>query len=339
MGKYFTETERYKLEAYLDARLPVIKIAALLGKTRQTIYNEIKRGTVVQKDTLLAEYTCYKADYAQMKYDNGKINKGRSLSIGNDMDFVRYVESKINKDKYSPFAILAEIKNKNLKFKTKICERTLYNYIQSGIFLNIPATRKQQHKKRTVSLNNIKGNSIENRPDISDRDEFGHWEMDTVVSGKNKGTSCLLVLTERMTRCELIFKMPDKKVASTSKCLNELEQHFGMPGFQRFFKTITCDNGVEFLSLPEFFDNCNLYYCHPYSSYERGSNEVANRFIRRFYPKGSDLGLVTQEDMSILVSYINNYPRKLFDGKSAYAYLKSVSPDFYDILLTSGIIA
>lgn len=341
MGKYFTEKERYMLEAYLDAKLTVIEIAEKLHKTRQTIYNEIKRGTVKQIDTHLKEYYVYKADYAQSQYDEKKQYKGKGMKIGNDMEFVKFFENMYINKKYSPFAILQHIKHNKLTFKTNVCQRTLYNYIYKGVFLNVPGKQKREKHPRKVSLNNKNANLIENRDkDIDERKDFGHWEMDTVVSGKGKGLSTLLVLTERKARFELVFKMPDKKCESTVNVINLLESKLGLDNFRKYFKTITCDNGVEFLDTTSLQTSSTasdrertiIYYCHPYSSWERGSNENANKFIRKFYPKGYNFDDITQEEIIYLNTYINNYPRKILRGYTSYHYTKYLAPDFINLI-------
>lgn len=333
MGKYFTEPERYKLEGYLQAGLEVKQIAELLNKCERTIYYEISRGKTTLRNSDYTERTVYLADVAQRKYEENRIYKGANLKIGNDLAFVKHVEHMIGDEKYSPYAVLEDIRSKGLQFKTSICETTLYSYIHKGLFLNITSSSLPQHKpekkqehKRTVSLNNRKGRSIEERPkEISKRETKGHWEMDTVVSGTNKSTVCLLVLTERKNREEEIYKIPNKQCDSVIKVLNRIERKIGAKSFREKYKSITCDNGVEFLNFDGIEKSCCnkklkrtiVYYCHPYTSSERGSNENQNRLIRRFIPKGSDISQFTDEYITYIENWINNYPRKIFNGKSS----------------------
>lgn len=333
MGKYFTESERYKLEGFLQAKMPVKEIAGLLNKCECTIYNEIKRGTVTLRNSDYTERTVYLADVAQRKYEENRTYKGANLKIGNDMSFVRYVEDMIINHKYSPYAIVQHIKENNLQFKTSVCTTTLYSYIHKGLFLNVKSSHlpqmkeeKKQEYRRTVSLNNRKGKSIEKRPkEINERKTMGHWEMDTVVSGKNKSTACLLVLTERLTREEQIFKMPNRQGETVRKVLDRLERKLGSKTFRDTYKTITCDNGVEFLDFESLEKSVlnkkkkrtTIFYCHPYTSSERGSNENQNKLIRRFVPKGADINDYTPDQIAYIENWINNYPRKIFKGKSS----------------------
>lgn len=340
MGKYFTERERYQLEGFLKAELKPEKIAELLGKSVRTIYNEISRGKCKQITSELEEKEVYLADVAQRKYNENKINKGASLKIGNDIKLCQFIEQKVKKEKFSPYAALQYIRNNHLEFKTEICTKTLYNYIDKGIILNVSnedlpmkPTRKKNSTERKVALKNIKGTSIEERPkDIMKREEYGHWEMDTVVGGHKKhGKECLLVLTERMTREEITRKIPNKKAESVIKELDKLERSFGSKRFREIFKTITCDNGTEFLdqsgiekSIRTKIPRTKVYYCHPYSSWERGSNENCNKLIRRFIPKGAIIEDYSKEDIKYIEEWINNYPRELLGGLSAMEYKKKL---------------
>lgn len=337
-GKYTTERQRYEIEAYMKAGIKPDKIAELIGKCRATVYNEIKRGKCKQLTSDLEEKEVYLADVAQRKYDENKLNKGASLKIGNDIKLCQFIEQKVKKEKFSPYAALQYIRNNHLEFKTEICISTLYSYIDKGIILNVSnndlpmkPTRKKKNKKKKVALKNLKGTSIEQRPEnILLRQEYGHWEMDTVIGGHKKhGKECLLVLTERMTREEITRKIPNKKAESVAKELDKLERALGSRRFREKFKTITCDNGTEFLNYEGFeksiltkIPRTKIYYCHPYSSWERGSNENCNKLIRRFIPKGAIMEDYSKEDIRHIEKWVNNYPRKLLGGLSSMEYKK-----------------
>lgn len=340
MGKakvYITERQRYEIELLLKEKYTLSKISEVLGIKYHTLWHEIKRGTVKQIDTHLREFYAYKADYAQMVYENSVSNRGRNLKIGSDHELAAYIEDMIRNKKYSPEALLFHAENENLHFSTKLCCKTIYNYLDSGLFLNVSVddlpvkkeTREKKDKKKsTVSLNNRKGRSIEERPaDVLEREEYGHWEMDTVVSAQNTGKSCLLVLSERMSREEIVIKIKNKKASSVVHALNMLERKYGSKQFRKKFKTITVDNGVEFLDSEGIEksrytkgNRTTLYYCHPYSSYERGTNENINRMIRRFFPKGTNFDTVTKQQIAMVETWINNYPRKILGGVSSTQY-------------------
>lgn len=340
MKHYITEAERYQIEILLKKKCGIRDIAECLGHEYHTIWYEIRKGTVKQLDTHLAEHWVYKADYAQMVTKENMSNRGGNLKIGNDHKLASYIEDMIKNKKYSPAALLFHAENEGLHFDTSICEKTIYNYIDMGLFLNIsysdlPYKKKRCKKKEEeskVALNNRSGRSIEKRdPDILDRKEYGHWEMDTVVGGQGKGKSCLLVLSERMTREEIIMKMKDRTAASVRRALNMLEKRFGRRKFKEKFKTITVDNGVEFLNSEGIeksrFSKGNrttIFYCHPYSSWERGTNENINRMIRRFFPKGIDFDTVSKKEVQRVENWINNYPRKILGGLSSNRFRENM---------------
>jgi len=275
----------------------------------------------------------YCADVGQNEYLNNAQNKGPGLKIGHDHKLAKHIEERIIKDKYSPDAVIGEIKVKELKFETSICTKTLYNYIDNGIFANITNKdlpvkkdkKKGTYKKVKVTPKNLKGTSIEERPEnIDNREEYGHWEMDCVVGKQGGSGAVLLVLSERKTREEIICKMPDKTEQSVKLELDMLEKRYGKE-FSKIFQSITTDNGPEFLDFKAleksiFKDDhrrTTIYYAHPYSSWERGTNENSNKLIRRFIPKGTDIGKISEAEIKRIEYWMNNYPRKIFGYKSA----------------------
>lgn len=230
--------------------------------------------------------------------------------------------------------MLGEIKRKNLPFSVTITAPTLYSYIDKGIFLHLtnkhlPEKSKKKRSYKKVEVNRAsRGESIENRPQKANtREEFGHWEMDTIKGKNGGGKSCLLVLTERKTRQEIAIKLPDGTAQSVVRALDRTEQKYGSL-FKKVFLTITVDNGVEFADRSGMERSCldkgkrtQIYYCHPYSSYERGSNEKQNQMLRRHYPKGTNFDNIPQEEIERKQDWLNNYPRGIFNyDTSEHAY-------------------
>lgn len=327
--KTLTWNDRLKIEAWLRVNTSKKIMAEALGVHISTIYREIKRG---QYEHLNSDWTTemrYSPEISEQKKQEYLRAKGGDLKIGNDMEYANYLEYKVAVDKYAPGAILGEIKRKGLQFDTTISKTTFYRYIELGVFLtltnkDLPVKRnKTEHKYDKVqrAKRPPKGESIEKRPEeIAERLTFGHWEMDC-VEGKKGTKKTLLVLTERKTRNEIIRLMPDKTAASVVAALNKLEKELGTDMFARIFQSITVDNGSEFSdytgieqsSLHPDRNRTKLYYCHPYSSYERGSNENQNKMVRRHYPKGYDFTNTTPAEIRKLEKWINNYPREMFD--------------------------
>ena len=200
------------------------------------------------------------------------------------------------------------------KLDEKISTLTIYYWINKGFFglkrsvLNYARKRKKKEKEEVKRVR-ILGKTIEERPkEINNREEVGHYEIDTVILRKEKG-QCLLTLTDRKSRYEIIRLIKDKTVKSVNKALKEVLKEYEI-------KSITENNSLEFARLYEVFDYENIYYAHPYSSYERGSNENHNRLIRRFLPKGTKN--TTQQRVAFIEDWINNYPKKLFNYKTPF---------------------
>ncbi len=338
MAGYMTEQERYRIEALLKDGHTIGEIAARLGRHYNTVWNEKRKGLVTFRNSDWTERTEYCADAAQRVTEERSHNKGRDLKIGNDLKLIRRMEYLIGKLHYSPYAAVMQTRKEG-GYKTDICRGTVYNYIDKGIFLNISnkdlysrrTDKKQGHRAVRPAYHKLKAKSINERPKEADRNEYGHWEMDTVYSGRKKSKACLLVLTDRLTRDEYMLKMDDRTLESTARALDMLEKALGAEGFRRIFKTITVDNGSEFSDAGRLETSCidgkkrtSIYFCHPYSSFERGSNENANKLIRRWIKKGEDIGQYTDRQIQDIQDWINNYPRALFGGLSTNEYKKSL---------------
>ncbi len=314
--KSLTWTQRLQIETLNNAKKTKKEIAQLLGLHLCTIYRELKRGecTLLNGSTW-KYYKTYSANRSQDRYDLLCTKKGRPIKLGNDYEFVNYIEKRVVKDKLSACATLGEIKYKDLPFKTRISKTTLYRYIKIGLFPHIKLEKRKKEYRKVKYKHAPKGTSIERRPhEIKYRNTFGNWEMDCVC-GRTK--SVLLVLSERLTRKEIIFKMENQKANTVVRCLNVLERRFGKL-FKKIFKTITVDNGSEFADFQGIekssYGNSkrtSVYYCHPYCSSERGTNERLNREIRRLIPKGSDISKYSIQDIQQVEDWVNNYPREV----------------------------
>lgn len=322
---YMTERERHKLEALLTAKIPITQIAKQLGFSRQTIYNEMKRGAcqcvrrINGYDTDVIEYS---AEKAQQIHRYNQTAKGGTLKIGNDHEYASFLENQILNHRLSPAAALARAKKAG--FKTTISVNTLYRYIDHGIFLHITnknlwmKSRKKPRGYRPVKrIAHPKLPSIEDRPErINKRTEYGHWEMDLII-GKKGTSTVLLTLLERKSRQEMIFKLPNRKADTIRAVFDKLERQ--LPDFKTRFRSITTDNGSEFLKYEELQTSIHggkrfdVYYCHSYAAWEKGSNENHNRMIRRWYPKGTDFTRVTKKEIAELQNWMNSYPRKILN--------------------------
>ena len=322
-GQHLSYEERQKIEILLKAKHKPEEIGKLLGgRSKRTIQREIALGKVKLLNSDLTYRTEYSADAAQNKRDFNNTAKDPRLKLGANFKLIDFIENKIIKDKYSPAAALAEVRKKG--YEVNFCVKTLYNYIDEGLFVkltNDDLPVKNVGKKRPYHLVRAaytqKGKSIEERPEEAENKEiFGHWELDTVV-GKQKTKAALMVMTERSKGIEIIRKIESKSQECIVRELDKLERRLGAKKFKKIFKTITCDNGCENLdfkgmerSVLTNIPRTQVFYAHPYSAWERGANECANKLIRRFIPKGADISKYSKKFIRYIQHWMNNYPRK-----------------------------
>ena len=136
--------------------------------------------------------------------------------------------------------------------------------------------------------------------------------MDTVI-GKRGTQPCLLVLTERKSRLQIIKKLKNKTMIEVVKTVKKI-----IKSYPEAIKTMTSDNGSEFMDAKSIEQKgIKYFYASSYCSGERGSNENNNKLIRRHIPKGVDIGDIPEEAIKEIEDWMNNYPRKLFNGKSS----------------------
>lgn len=347
--KHLTERDRYRLEGYLEAGLSVRMIADKLNSHISTVYREIKRGQVKRINTHLKEYSIYRANTACDDYKKKVTNRKHSLKIEKYAQLSVYIRQKICEDRFSPDAVIGELNLKQPELKGVICTKTLYNYIAKGVFEEITAfslwekrkRRKRRYKQVSrIALKNKGSKSIEERPQqINNRLEYGHWEGDCVVSiRKGIRKDGLFTLSERMTREQIIIKVRSLTQDSIIEAIDKLEGNYGS-SFKDKFKSITLDNGREFLDW-QAIERSSLsaktrtlvYFAHPYSAWERGTNENQNKMIRRFIPKGTDISKVSSRDIEIIQNWMNNYPRKILGYKTANELVLEVTNNRFGVL-------
>ncbi len=332
--KHLTERDRYRLEGYLEAGLSVRMIADKLNSHISTVYREIKRGQVKRVHAYLKDYYAYRANAAHNDYQKKVTNRKHSLKIEKYAGLSVYIRQRICEDRYSPDAVIGELNLKQPESEGIICTKTLYNYIAKGVFEEITTfslwekrkRRKRRYKQVTrIALKNKASRSIEERPqEINNRLEYGHWEGDCIIGRKKRQEKdALFTLSERLTREQIIIKIASATQDSIIKAIDSLENNYGS-FFKDKFKSITLDNGREFLdweSIEKSSINSKtrtlVYFAHPYSAWERGTNENQNKMIRRFIPKGTDISKISDTEIQRIQNWMNNYPRKILGYKTA----------------------
>lgn len=322
--KRITWEDRLRIEALYNAGHTYRFIADQTGFTPAAIHYEVKRGLYDHLDWETYDFVRrYSAQIAHESAVYRASAKGQQIKLGKRYDYAREVARRIHAGE-SPDSIVG---TKRKSGEWTVSTPTLYRYILSGFIPNVTArdlreqqTRRKRTYRRTLRNHAPKGKSIEKRPrEVCTRQTFGHWELDSII-GKSKGIKqSFLTLTERKTRYEIVLRVKDKTSAATVKALDRIIPQFP----QGTFKTITVDNGSEFQDChgmehdPKGNKRLDVYYCHPYTSCERGSNERNNRMLRRYFPKGQSLQKYTQKDCDKAADAINNTPRKILDYSTA----------------------
>lgn len=330
-GQHLTFSERQVIAAAYNANLLASKkdhksirqLAKSLGLSNTTLQREIKRGQASQPNLRHnKEVLEYSESIAQDKIDDGNLNKGCPMKLKTTNGALLKIE--IVDNKRSPYDAIETLRAKGITDLP--CTRTVYNHIDHGDLgirygqtPNHPNRRKKTKQRQRKAFKCLDNLSIEDREDLSERLEVGHWELDCIVSCVG-GQGGLLVAIDRKSRFYVIVKL---KRISQSEVIRAIK-YLIRKKIMNIVKTITTDNGSEFLNSKEIvalFKKINaelkLYYTHPYSAWEKGSVENANRLVRRFYPKGFDFANLTVRNVGKLQDFINSIHRKALGGLTA----------------------
>ena len=318
-NKHLSYEERFYIEKQLQANVSKSAIAKALGRSRTTIYTEIRRGTVVQikqgKPILM-----YLADRGQSSYETSRKGSFNTLKAGAIEAFLTWIEHMVLKDKWSIDASVGyAIRHHLFARDAMVSTKTLYNYVHQGILqiapIDLPlmvrrSTRKARIRKHKKHL----GKSIDLRDEsILHRKEFGHWELDTVRGIKDKQDEVIVSLLERKTRAYVTLRSPSAKATDIAITLqNWLKRCNEALDGKALCKTITSDNGLEFSSITDLeSDTLQIFFAHPYAAWERGSNERHNGLLRRFIPKGTPIHTVSEATLKRATDWCNTLPRKI----------------------------
>jgi IS30 family transposase len=330
-GKHLTKEERASIEVMRRGGIPPRRIASTLGRHRRTVQRELVRGLVQHWDREWRTQMVYSSDRGQDVHDLNASAKGPALKLGANYGLVAFVRERILDHRESPAVVASRMRTAGMS--TAVCAKTLYTYIDQGLIAGVTneslwekRKRRKHHKRllRRVRKVPARRQSIENRPqEVADRGHFGHWEIDLIVGPANASTASLLTLVERKTRALIVRKLPDKSQASVLCALRGLERACGPAMFRSQFRTITADNGSEFLDVEHLQASAfshkkrtSFFYAHPYASWERGTNENANRMLRRFVAKGRDIATLTLDAIRQAERWINQYPRRILGFSS-----------------------
>ena len=308
--KHLTQEERYHIAALKKANFSQKYIANEIGASEATISRELKRNSSSKTKSYSAN-NAHKVSVARRRYASKKSN------LKMDSKSKKIIKEHIEKD-WSPEQISKRLK---IDDKLDISYVRIYQFVeqdkQNGgdlyTHLRFHHTGHRRAKYGCKYKGGIKDRvSISQRPDIVDEKiRQGDWEIDTIIGTNKKGA-----ITTCVDRVTLLSRLS----IPTTKQANEVEQEIIrlLSPFKDTIYTITSDNGFEFSNhknISEALD-CDYYFCHPYSSWERGLNEYTNGLIRQYIPKGTSFENITPEFIQMIEDKLNNRPRKSLNWRT-----------------------
>jgi len=293
------KAERLEIAILLNKKYSLRSIAKALDRSISSLSDEIRRNSVNGSyDPLKANHKAYvRRKYA--KYQGKTINENTGLK--------EHISLKLRHG-WSPDIISGRMTLEKQPFyasKTAIYEwlysehgQALCPYLYSQKY----AKRKRKHKKiKKILIPNRRG--IEQRPEaVNLNKEYGHYEGDTIVSGRKTGSkTALSVIYERKARYVDIRKINNLKPVSNNTAVLEMQQSLKALSY-------TLDNGIENVKYEAL--GVSTFFCDFYAAWQKGGIENINRLIRRFIPKGSDIGRYSEKYIQTIVQRLNNTPRK-----------------------------
>jgi len=308
-----TFAEREEISRSLASKKPISAIAKELGRNPSTIFREVKRNRGKTGYRAFSANKRAQAAATSRQKGKSKISKNKRLS--------KYVLEGLNKE-WSPEEISKRIKIRYpLDMVMRISHEAIYRYIyvlgrgelKQTLIKALRQEHKYRRKRKTGKTEENRGKianmlSIEERPaEVADRTVPGHWEGDLIL-GKYK-RSALGTLVERTTRYTILVPLGAKKDAVTVR--HEFAKAFqSVPAALK--KSMTYDQGKEMSEHQQFTIDTGIqvYFAHPGSPWERGTNENTNGLIRQYFPKGTDFSEVSEEEIKIVQSKLNDRPRK-----------------------------
>jgi len=310
--KHITETQRYEISAYLKCGKTNTFIAKAIGIYKSSIGREIKRNSTKKGK--------YNPKFAQEMCSERKERFNRKRKFTDEVK--TFAVDKIATEQWSPKQIIGYCKNNSIPM---VSHERLYQHVrfdkENGGDLYLNMRHKLKHRKRPVGKfipikNRI---SIDERPEIvNNKERFGDWEIDTIIGDNQKGA--IVTITERITN---FFVMQKLKKGKNADALADIVIQMLLP-YKSHIHTITSDNGTEFAEHEKIAKalNTNIYFTHPYSSWEKGLIEYTNKLIRQYIPKKSNFDDYNDLTIKKIQYKINARPREKlnFDSPVNFFY-------------------
>ncbi len=301
-----TENERYQIFMLKKAGHSQKEIAGLVGRSPSTISRELRRNQGLRG---------YRPKQAQRLSDARRKGAYKARKVTRDV--ISAIESLIRQE-LSPQQVVSYLaRHKGISLHHETVYQLIYADKESGSNLHTHLrVASKPYRKRYGSYDRrgkIKGRvNIDDRPMVVDSgNRIGDWEGDTII-GKGR-RSALLTMVERKTLYTVIVRLTGKRADLLAEAAVQGLQHL-----KDRVKTITLDNGLEFARHETIAEGlgADIYFAHPYASWERGINENTNRLIRQYFPKGTDFNQVTDAQIEHVMSCLNNRLRATRGNRS-----------------------
>ena len=301
---HLTIEKRSQIEVLRKEGYSIRRIASLIGVHHSTVARELNR--------VEGEYSAIKAHQLAI---SKSANRGRPTKLTPQL--AALIESRLQQTWSSEEIVSAELVGV-LSFKT------IYSWIHRG-FLTVTETVLRRKGKKP-STQEKRGRftvkrTIKERPqEVEDREVFGYWELDTMVSSRGESKGCLVTFVERKTRFYIAVKMEDRTKDSMFLAISSLYNTLT----SKLLKTFTVDRGKEFACYEQVETKFGIpmYFADAYAAWQRGTNENSNGLLREFFPKKTDLAQVTLDKLREVLMLINNRPRKCLEFKTPFDMLK-----------------
>ena len=318
--KRLSDLEREEISRRLSQKCSFRSIAKALGRNVSTISREVGAGSG-------NKYT-YRAAKAQNRARrNSSKRKSGKHRLNNQLELWAYIRKKLLRKKWSPRQIAEELKKAYpLDMTMRISPEAIYTYLyvlpRGSLKKELLACLRQNHKRRYKQSRGVQAErkiedmlSIEERPaEVADRIVPGHWEGDLIVGKNNR--SALGTLVERTTRTVILIPVKSKAAEVVAKAFAKEARK--LP--QQMKLSMTYDQGRE-MAQHKLFTNITgmkVYFAHPRSPWERGTNENTNGLIRQFFPKGTDFNKVSRYEVKKVQDLLNGRPRQALGFQKPY---------------------
>lgn len=306
--KHYTKAERLELSILLNKSYSKREIGIALGRSHSSIVREVQKNST---------HGVYDPNKAQLKYKaKRRFSKYQGMKITAHTELENHVKAGLCSGQ-TPEQIAGRLKEVDTHLPY-VSRQGIYKWLYSARgqaycqYLPSKQYGKKQRRgkktKREMIPNRI---SIHERPpEVNEREEFGHFEADTVVSGKKHGSVALNVVVERKSRFVRLRKLSNMKPATTNSALKR--------SLRAFYKisSLTLDNGIE----NKWHERLKIltYFCDSYASWQKGGVENINLRIRRFIPKGANIAHYSDKQIQAIEDWLNHTPRKCLNYKTPY---------------------